>query len=266
MRHLFSELERIKNKLKGKYLYIFLDYDGTLTPIARTPNQARISQEAKNILKRLARCRLCKIAIISGRALKDIRSLVGLRDIIYVGNHGFELAGPKIKFQNPLSLRYRKVLEEIKKKLNEKISLIKGAFVEDKGLSLSLHYRLVKAKDIPKLEAIFHETVIIHHVKGQVKITSGKKVLEVRLPGDWGKGRAALWLLARQKFLIGAKPLIPIYIGDDASDEDAFLALKNKGLTVFVGSKGSSDARYYLNNPNEVQKFLQEVISISDRK
>ncbi|MDD5681634.1 MAG: trehalose-phosphatase, partial [Candidatus Omnitrophica bacterium] len=195
MRHLFAEWKTLKETLKGKNIFIFTDYDGTLAPIAQTPAKAVIPAETKEILKASARQRGCTVAIISGRALKDIRSLVGLNNIIYAGNHGFELEGPKIKFRNAIPARYRKTIERIKSTLWDKLASVKGVLIEDKGLSLSLHYRRVDKKNIPLVKAIFHETVIIPRVKGQVKITFGKKVLEVRLPGEWNKGKVAIWLL-----------------------------------------------------------------------
>lgn len=266
MRHLFAEWKTLKEKLKGKSIFIFTDYDGTLAPIAQTPGKAVIPQETKKILTALTEQPGCMVAVISGRALKDIRSLVGLNNIIYAGNHGFELAGPKIKFCNAIPARYRKIIERIKSTLRDKLASVKGVLIEDKGLSLSLHYRRVDRKNVPLVKAIFHETIIIPRVKGQIKITFGKKVLEVRLPGKWDKGKAVLWLLARAQFAAGGRPLVPIYLGDDTTDEDGFAALSNKGLTVFVGTPRASRAQYYLKNTREVKKFLKNIIALRKDK
>ena len=147
--------------------------------------------------------------------------------------------------------------------MEQKISYIRGAFVEDKGLSLSLHYRLVDKKQVPQIKTIFHEAVILYLVRNKIKIKPGKMVLEVRPPAEWDKGKVVLWLLARRNFISGEKNVLPVYIGDDITDEDAFRALKRKGLTVFVGEPGDSKADYYLKNTEEVVKFLR---LISDLK
>ncbi|MGE5197395.1 MAG: trehalose-phosphatase, partial [Deltaproteobacteria bacterium] len=144
-----------------------------------------------------------------------------------------------------------------------KITSISGAFMEDKGLSLSLHYRLADKKQIPLVKTIFHETVIVPLVRDKIAIRSGKMVLEVRPPVAWDKGRVVLWLLARQRFAVKDSEVLPVYIGDDVSDEDAFKALENKGLTVFVGAPKASSARYYLKDSGEVVEFLRRLSEIS---
>lgn len=259
MRHLFYNWKDVQKKLIDKYIFLFLDYDGTLTPIVDAPKLANISTKRKVLLKELAKSRRVKIAIISGRALKDIKNKVGLKNIIYVGNHGLEIKGPKLKFESPISLRYKTILKIIKSDLTKKLSPIKGAILEDKGLSLGIHYRLVNKKCISKLKTILHEATILYTVRNKIKIKSGKKVLEIRPPLEWDKGKTVLWLLSRQPFPFGNKSIIPVYIGDDATDEDAFEVLKNKGLTIFVGKPKDSFADYYLKNTNEVLQFLSKI-------
>ena len=154
------------------------------------------------------------------------------------------------------------VLGQIRKDLQQRLSSIRGAFVEDKGLSLSLHYRAVEKKQIPKIKTIFYETVILYLRRDKIKIKPGKMVLEVRPKTEWDKGKVVLWLLARQIFAAQKSKVFPIYIGDDLTDEDAFKALKNKGLTVFVGEPKESYAQYYLKNPKEVIDFLRRISEI----
>ncbi len=262
MRYIFNDLEKIKIDLEGKYLFLFLDCDGTLTPIVDTPDKAVISQETKKLLDSLAQKKNCRVAIISGRALVDIKERVGLKNIIYSGNHGFEIEGPKIKYELVLPVGYKKILQRIKVKLKEKLSGIKGAFVEDKNLSLALHFRLVDKEQRASVKTIFHETTIVYLVKNKIRIKPGKKVLEVRPPLPWDKGKVVLWLLARQEALLKSQKIIPIYIGDDLTDEDAFKALKNRGLTIFVGNTDSSQAKYYVKDVKEVHDFLKCILNI----
>lgn len=263
MLYIFNHLEELKRKIRGRYLFLFLDFDGTLTPIVNTPDRAVISKEAKSLLDLLSRKNNCRIAIISGRVLLDIKRKLGLKDIIYSGNHGFQIEGPKIKYALAVPLSYQKALRRIKDQLKEKLSGIKGVFIEDKDISLAVHFRLADQKQVPFIKTIFHELTIVSSVKNKIKVKSGKKVLEVRPPVQWDKGKVVLWLLARQIFALKKGNILPVYIGDDVTDEDAFKVLKGKGLTVFVGKPGNSKADYYLKNSKEVIRFLRLISELN---
>jgi len=266
MRYLFDEWEGLSQKLNKAPIFLFLDYDGTLVPIASIPGHAIMPNAVRELLVSLTKLFYCKVAIVSGRALDDIKNMVGLRNVIYVGNHGLELQGPKIKFESPVPDRLRLRVRRICKKLEQKLSKIHGLLIEDKGLTLSLHYRLVDEKQISYVKTVFHETVIIDRIRGDIEIKSGKKVLEVRPAVDWDKGKAVLWLLARQHFFLKDKKVMPIYIGDDVTDEDAFKVLKKKGLTIFVGESKISQAQYYLKNTEEVLRFLKRILELKKRE
>lgn len=263
MEYLFDQWDQVKRKLANKHMFLFFDYDGTLTPIVKTPQQAVISEKVKKLLIKLLRKPHCTLAIISGRALEDIKHIVGLKDIIYAGNHGLEIEGPKIKFEIQVSPGSKSVIRNIYENMVSSLSRIKGVLIEDKGLVVSVHYRLVDVKDIQEFLSIFSEVTEPFVVRNKIKINEGKKVYEIRPPVKWDKGKVVLWLLARQGFILEEKNALPVYVGDDTTDEDAFKALKGKGLTVFVGEPGNSKANYYLRNTEEVTKFLG---SISDLK
>ncbi|MBU1869152.1 MAG: trehalose-phosphatase [Candidatus Omnitrophica bacterium] len=265
MEHLLKNLGKIEEKLRSKPIFLFLDYDGTLTPIVDSPKKAFISKKTKKVLEALIKTPGYKIAVVSGRRLEDVRRKVGLRGIIYVGNHGLEIEGPKIGYSAPVPSGYRLALRKIKKELVDNLSVFKGVFVEDKGLSLSLHFRLAKKELIPKIKTVFHETAILHIAKGYIRIRTGKMVLEVRPALNWDKGKVVLWLMARQKYALNGTPFLPIYIGDDDTDEDAFRALKNRGVTVFVGRPKSSAAGYYLSDYNEVSDFFKRILQLKGR-
>lgn len=267
MKNLFRHWDSLKRELSDKHIMLFLDYDGTLTPIVSSPEKAFISQEVKELLNELSKSSKCKLAIISGRSLKDIKNIIELKEIIYSGNHGLEIEGPKIQFVTPVSVRYKAILAQIKKELNKRLSSVRGAFVEDKTLSLSLHYRLVDKENIPKVRTIFYETVIPYLVRNKIKIKTGKMVLEVRPPSEWNKGKIVLWLLARQRVALKDKEVVPIYIGDDKADEDAFKVLKKNGISIFVGKPKLSYAQYYLKDTGEVKEFLKRILVMQrDRK
>lgn len=265
MDYLFDKWGNVEEKLKDRHLFIFLDFDGTLTPIVQTPHQAVLPEAMRELLKELSYIPDIKLAFISGRSLEDIKSKIRLPGAIYSGNHGLEIRGPQINFRSAVAAEYKKTLKQIRRELREKIAPVRGAFVEDKGLSLALHYRLVNKKQVHLVKTIFHETVIHYTVKNKIKIKTGKEVFEVRPPLEWDKGKVVLWLLARQIFTSDKGRTLPIYLGDDTTDEDAFKTLKNKGLTVYVGRSRESQAEYYLKNSHEVAQFLRKIREIKCR-
>ena len=161
MEYLFSHFEKLKNRLSSKFVLLFLDYDGTLTPIVETPDKAVISKERKDLLDKLSTSPHCRVAIISGRSLSDIKAIVGLKDIIYVGNHGLEIESPKIKFESQVSPRLKSIIRHIYEDAVSKFSKIKGVLIENKGLTISVHYRLVDEKDIQEFLSIFLEITLI---------------------------------------------------------------------------------------------------------
>ena len=260
MKYLFDCWDEIKKKLDDNYAMLFLDYDGTLAPIAESPDRAVMSEEIKGVLVELSKAPKCKIVIVSGRALKDIKNIAGLSGIIYAGNHGLEAEGAGFKFESPVSWKYRTILLTVKNNLNKRLASVAGALVEDKGLSLAVHYRAADKKFMPLVKSIFREATAKYLAKKEIKIKLGKMVLEVRPPVEWDKGKVILWLLARWQSGPGAGNNLPFYIGDDVTDEDAFKALKNTGVTVFVGKPKISSARYYLNDTAEVKEFLKHLL------
>lgn len=260
MVYLFDEWNALKERLRKRPLFIFLDFDGTLAPIAKTPAQAVIPRKTKKLLVQLSRKARIKIAIISGRSLDDIKRKLGLSRIIYSGNHGLEVDGPKIKFTPLISQGYKAALKGIKNTLLKKLRSVKGFLIEDKGFSLSLHYRLVSDKKAPFVKKAFRETLAAYLRGRRVEVGMGKKVLEVRPPLKWDKGRVVLWLLKKRALIRSSKRPLPVYIGDDKSDEDAFRALKNRGITIFVGRpKVKSQAKYYLEDSRDVARLLRSI-------
>ncbi len=256
MRDILKYWDSIKQHIKGKVIFLFLDFDGTLVPIADTPQQVVMPEENKRLLCDLSIKDNIKLAIISGRSLRDIKGMVGLKGLIYSGNHGLEIEGPQIKHENPAFLKYRPLFKKICKEIGGNLSGIKGVLIEDKGLTLSIHYRLVDKKDVTLVKTIVRESLIMYTIKNKIKIKTGKKVFEITPPVEWDKGKIVLWLLAREKFKGGSNKIIPLYIGDDTTDEDAFRVLKNRGISVVVGKKSSSSAEYYLNDHRSVLKLL----------
>ena len=241
-------------EILGKYAqyFIFLDFDGTLSPIARTPDSAALPGSTKKIIAELSRSRKCKLAVISGRKLSDIKAVVGINKIIYAGNHGMEIEGNGVKRIIKVPKWFAEVKRKIRMDIRSKMHGIKGILIEDKGHTLALHYRLTKRTERYKIKKYFYQATASHLLNGRIKIQKGKMLYEVRPNIKWDKGKAVKWLLNRSS----KKNTLPIYIGDDETDKDAFKALKNRGITIFVGSRTKYGAKYYLRDTNDVRKFL----------
>jgi len=256
--YLFGRWKKIEDAVAGSVgAFLFLDYDGTLASIAKTPEMALLPKETRKILAELNSNPFFTLAIISGRSLEDIRKLVGIKGVIYAGNHGLQMKGPSLSYVNKEALRNRDLLSNIRRRLQNKVSGIEGVFVEDKGLTLSVHYRLASKKDIKPLKLILMRLLRPLIKDGKIRLTHGKMVCEIRPPAKWDKGRAVKWLLHKARL---RRTTLPVCVGDDRTDEDMFKAVGPRGIAVCVGRPGSSShAGFYLRNTGEVKKFLNKL-------
>ena len=236
----------------SRHLLLLLDYDGTLTPIAPSPKQATLPLATKSILRKLSRNPRLSVALISGRALGDLRQLVGLRGLTYIGNHGLEFwrEGERTVLDIPQSSR--EALDQILPRLAKLVSDVPGAQLENKGLAVSLHYRQVPRDESRRLKLAFRRIVLPFVRAGTLTLLKGKKVIEVRPGLNWTKGDAASWLMRRMR----RRSLLPIYIGDDQTDEDAFRMLQG-GITIRTGIHRQSLAQYYVRGVRDVFRFLE---------
>lgn len=247
--YVFDYIEEIPKE----NIFLFLDYDGTITPIVDTPDKAIMPEDMRSLIKRLKE--IFPVAIISGRSLDNLMNLVGIEKMIYAGNHGAEIwDGNKLVMGQQLS-ESKHVLEKIIKEFKDALSSIQGVIVEDKGITASIHYRMVDPRDICKVFDTFW--AVADSYKGIFRITSGKKVFEIRPHGIWNKGDAVKWIWDN----FGPKRT-PIYIGDDITDEDAFDVIRGKGVCIAVGRTISAD--YYLESQEEVKRLLQRLGNIQE--
>jgi trehalose-phosphatase len=261
MVYLFSDRDKLREILKDKFIYLFLDYDGTLVPIRDTPDPERsiLPPSQKNLLRNIMKCGIL-LAIVSGRSLKDLKRMAGIKGVIYSGNHGMEIEGPGIRFGYPVKTGLRRAVKRLGHEIQKGLGKIKGVFIEDKGLTFSVHYRLAKKTDIPRVKGIVVAAARPYVKRGQIAINEGKKILEVKPAIKWDKGKMVSWLISGKRLKSSAA--LPVYIGDDTTDEDAFRALGPKGITIFVGKPRNSRARYYIKGPAEVQRLLKTILTI----
>lgn len=241
---------------KNRRLVFFLDYDGTLTPIVDRPDLAILSDEMRATLKALAQRYL--VAIISGRDLHDVQELVCVENIFYAGSHGFRIAGPgQWRHESEHGTEFLPTLDQVERKLRERIEGIPGALVERKHLSIAVHYRLVEESCVPKIASIVDDVLAAYP---KLRMAPGKKVFDLQPDIDWNKGKAILWLLDALE--LKGDDVLPIYIGDDITDEDAFQALRDRGLGIVVkGAKRTTAARYALDDSDQLRQFFNELLS-----
>jgi alpha,alpha-trehalase len=250
--YLFDRIEKILARLKrAKHIFFFLDYDGTLTPIVSRPEQAILPEETKALLLALKKNPKSLLAIVSGRSLKDIRNLVGLKKIYYVGNHGLEIFTPRKGTKQIMIEEIFQELSRIRNRLNSQMKDIEGVLIEDKRCILTVHYRNVDPKCVPPILMALKQE--IKGSKIPLCLGYGKMVFEIRPQSTANKGTAVLELLNQ----VGQEGVLPLYIGDDQTDEDAFKVLKKIGMTIFVGLPGHSSALYYVEDSSEVYQFLK---------
>ncbi|HEX8317915.1 trehalose-phosphatase [Longimicrobium sp.] len=236
-------------------LVLLLDFDGTLAPIVARPEMAAMPERTRRALDSLMALPGVEVAVVSGRGLADVRERAAIPGIAYAGNHGMEIEGAGLHRIHPEAAAARPELEVVAREIGYVLGAIDGAFVEDKGLTLSIHYR----------QAADHEAEVRNAVYGAadgrsgLHVTEGKMVLEVRPRVEWDKGRAVLFLLDQMCPPEGAPVL---YLGDDRTDEDAFRALEGwspsaEGVLIADPLPAESAARSYLRDPAEVGELFE---------
>jgi trehalose 6-phosphate phosphatase len=231
---------------------VFLDYDGTLTPIVSQPENAWLADSMRQTLRELAA--RAPVAILSGRDLDDVRRRVDIDSILYGGSHGFDIAGPG-GLRRQMATEFLPDLDVVEKELREALDEIPGAQLERKHFSVAAHYRNVNENDAFRVAQAVEAVAARHR---ELRRMDGKKVYELLPDIDWNKGKAVLWLL--ETLGLEARNALPIYIGDDRTDEDAFRALENRGVAILVSEHPQvTAANYWLNNPEEVERFLKRI-------
>ncbi len=201
--------------------------------------------------------RPCPVAIVSGRDRVDVQHLVRLETLYYAGSHGFDIAGPQgVPIQHRVGEHVVTTLDQTEAALHHHLDRIEGVLIERKAFSIAVHVRRVHPHHECEVECQI-DAILCREPKLRKK--HGKKVFELQPAIDWDKGQAVLWLL---RTLGPESPAVtPLYIGDDVTDEDAFQVLADRGIGILVAElPRTTAAQFMLRHPDEVQRFLQQLI------
>jgi trehalose 6-phosphate phosphatase len=244
MRRVFECWPQVAARVRSAdSIALFLDFDGTLAPIEATPDDVHLSQPTRFAINRLALNERTRVWVISGRRRDDIRERVRLARVQYLGVHGWES-----RFETALDPEILRELADARRSLENSIGALRGVWIEDKGSAFAIHYRGAEEAESTLARAAMLK--VTARLNGSFRLLNGKKVWEI-LPRQVGdKGSAVRRELSRFEH----RPL-PIYIGDDMTDERAFAALPD-GLTIRVGTQALTRAQYQLRDPAEVRRFL----------
>lgn len=257
--HALRDHERFDQWLDGRTPAVFLDYDGTLTPIVDRPEDAVISESMRAAVRALAR--RCTVCVVSGRDRAVVQDLMGIDNLVVAGSHGFDIWDPRAgTLEHDAATGFEQLLAETTDRLKAETKSIDGALVEPKRASVAIHYRLVPQEQWPAVDALLRDVLADH--PDELKVTPGKLVYEIQPKIDWHKGKAVLYLLSALR--LDGDDIAPLYLGDDITDEDAFCALSGRGIGIVVADLENNPAEaarataadFTLSSMGEVERFL----------
>ncbi len=251
------EAQILRRLQEAEQVFCFLDYDGTLAPIAPTPDQAQPLAGTAPLLRALGALPGTRVALVSGRPIADLRRFLDIPDVYYVGLHGLEVrvpGGPTEVTEDVASVRA--ILPEIRGELEQSLASRPGVLIEDKGVALACHYRLASRANARIVRETLATVVDAYRRKGiPIRLTHGHQVAEIR-PSSANKGKTVCRLLAAY-----SPSALGVYIGDDQTDEEAFELLPADSITIQVGpGTGLTAARYWLEDPGSIQRFLAAIL------
>lgn len=253
-------LRAVGDRLDGVPLVLTLDIDGTIAPIAPTPEQAIVPIETRDAIRRLVRMRDVHVALVTGRSVSDAHRMIMVEGAWVLGNHGLEISGPDLPpTAAPAAQPFQETMVKARAMLAPLVRATAGAFVEDKRLTLSVHYRLARPDQAKALVALAHD---VARVLG-LRATDGRRVVDLRPLVDIDKGTAVLDFADRVGALVETASLL--CAGDDTTDEDAFVALTTRApRAVTVRVEGEDDeqrtdtaAEFRIAGPAELGRLLR---------
>lgn len=249
--YLFAQWERVAERIRGtKRLAIFLDFDGTLVRIAPTPGGVRMEEETRDVLRKLAGYRDLTVVVISGRQREELKQIVGIRGLKYMGLYGWERDENE---RVPFAVRV--ALTRILVSLRAELRAYPRVWIEPKRNSFSIHLKDARAETRRRM----HREVMksVQPLREILQVMMNLRDIEVAPLAIGDKG-AAVRRFLREPAMRGA---LPIYFGDDCSDEPAFEAAR-KGIPILVGKRRTTRAKFCLRGPAEVAAALSRMEEI----
>jgi trehalose 6-phosphate phosphatase len=256
--HALDDATGVRDRLAGKRVAVFLDYDGTLTPIVDRPEDAIISDAMREVVRGLAR--RCTVCVVSGRDRAAVQQLMEVDDLVVAGSHGFDIWSPEGgRIEREEGTGFADLLESVTDTVREGVASVNGALVERKKSSVAVHYRLVDERERPRIKELVDGVLAAN--PQALKVTQGKMVYEIQPNLEWDEGKAVLYLL--QALELDRDDVLPLYVGDDITDEDAFRALAGRGVGILVADPADPEvagrrtaAEFLLRDTKEVESLL----------
>jgi len=234
-------------------LLVALDFDGTLAPIVDDPDAPEITAANRRAVEQLVDHPDTMVAVVSGRALGDLRPRVGIEGIRYVGNHGLEYTVDGEREVHPEAEARMDDLRTAREEIEGRVTGMEGVHVEDKAVTLTVHYRRAGQAAAEAVTAIVED--VVDPIEG-LKTGSGKMIVEVKPTVEWHKGA----IVERLRDEVPA-PWQTVYVGDDTTDEDAFKVLGEDDFGVLVGER-STAADYRVPAQCEVSRLLNWLVGV----
>ncbi len=239
---------RVSSRLRGaKQVLLVLDFDGTLAPLCAWPGKVRLPSRTRAVLQRLTRHPRVRLCFISGRRWKDLHDRVGLKGVQYLGLYGGERRPAGVRLNEA-----KKLAQQARRSVEKRLNGLHGVWIENKGLGFALHDRDASSGNRKHAENLLHEA--LQPFRRHLRVIENQRGLEV-LPRALEDKGAAMRALLGENY---RRDLLPIYLGDDLSDESAFAALR-RGFTVRVGPRARTRARYTLRDPEDARDFLERL-------
>jgi alpha,alpha-trehalase len=256
LKNALEAIDEIIEKKGERNILFFFDFDGTLAPIGPDPDKVELQQNTKVQLKNLAED--FPVAIVSGRDRADIESKIGIENLYYAGSHGFDISGPNnTSHLHSEADRLVPLIEEIGALFKEKMIEYEEVWVEQKKFAVAIHYRMADEDTVKKVHEEIRASM---EDKDDLIWEEGKGMVEIKPAVDWHKGKAVLWLI--EHLQMDTEKSLPLYLGDDTTDEDAFRALKGKGSSILVdGNSQQTDADYLLESQRDVSDFIKKLLN-----
>jgi trehalose-phosphatase len=247
MRHLFDYWRQVSARIRtARSVALFLDFDGTLARLRPRPDEARLNHGTRRAMARLAGNSRVRVCVITGRRLTDILIRASVPKVRYLGLHGWDSRG-----RAPLNLEVREILDRAKRHLANQIADLPGIRIEDKGPVFAVHYRGAADRQVGLARASVR--TMMAPVSTELRVLEGKYAWEILPRAIGNKGTAV-----QHELNLFSRHALPIYIGDDTTDEPAFAALPH-GITIRVGRCALTRAKFQLRDTTEVRSFLEKL-------